>query len=330
MNTATIKPLLITSGEPAGIGPDVCLEAAFWEWPVVVMACPDLLYRRARLLNKDITLCEYQPDFPRLSPKGHLQVIPLPLGTPTIAGVLNPENAPYVMTMLHEAVRRCCEGEFSALVTAPVHKAVINQAGIAFTGHTEFFAHQCGIPQVVMMLASDAMKVALVTTHLALKDVSAAVTSEKIFQVVQQLDSGLKRDFGIKTPRIAVAGLNPHAGEGGYLGREEIDTIIPAIKILQQQSIHIAGPFSADTLFMPALLADYDVVLSMYHDQGLPVIKYASFGHAVNVTLGLPIIRTSVDHGTALHLAGTGHADSGSLFAAVYMAFQMVQSRRGS
>lgn len=327
MNTVAIKPLLITSGEPAGIGPDLCLEAALWEWPVVVMACPDLLYRRARLLNKDITLCEYQPDVSYVSPKGHLQVIPLPLRAPTIAGVLNTENAAYVMTMLYEAVTRCRGGEFSALITAPVHKAVINQAGIAFTGHTEFFARQCGVAQVVMMLASDAMKVALVTTHLPLKDVSAAITSEKLFQIVHQLYAGLERDFGIKAPRIAVAGLNPHAGEGGYLGREEIDTIIPAIKILQQQSIPIEGPFSADTLFTPALLADYDAVLAMYHDQGLPVIKYASFGHAVNVTLGLPIIRTSVDHGTALHLSGTGRADSGSLFAAVQMAFQMVQSR---
>jgi 4-hydroxythreonine-4-phosphate dehydrogenase len=247
-----------------------------------------------------------------------------------VAGTLNPENAPYVIDTLTTAIERCLSGEFSALITAPVHKAIINQAGYEFTGHTEFFAEYCNVAQVVMMLACAEMKVALVTTHLPLKKVPDAVTSALIIDVITTLTGSLQNDFGISHPTIYVAGLNPHAGEGGYLGREEIEVISPALAILQQRGIDVRGPLPADTMFTSHNANTCDAFVAMYHDQGLSVLKYAGFGRAVNITLGLPIIRTSVDHGTALDLAGTGQADTGSLMAAVEMAASIVNVRENA
>ena len=322
-----MKPLLVSSGEPAGIGPDLCLSLATLSHPLVVVADKSVLIERAKKLHRDIRFIDYVPDEPLLYQVGQLYVLSLPSPAPVVEGVLNPDNSAYVIKMLELATEGCLRGEFSGLVTAQVHKGIINQAGIAFTGHTELLAERCGVERVVMMLACEAMKVALVTTHMPLQGVSAAITEELISQVVRKLHQGLQCDFAIKQPRIGVAGLNPHAGEGGYLGMEEIDTIQPALAKLRKESIDVCGPFPADTLFTPHYLNECDVFLTMYHDQGLPVLKYAGFGRAVNVTLGLPIVRTSVDHGTALELAGTGKADSGSLIAAVEMALLIVNNR---
>ena len=319
-----MKPLLVSSGEPAGIGPDICLELAATQWPVVVLGDKQVLQVRSKQLNRDISFVDYAPGQPLIHNGKTLTVLNVPCEVAVKAGVLDPRNSQAVMTMLDLAVTRCLKGEFTALVTAPVHKAVINQANIPFTGHTEFLAERCHAEQVIMMLASKKMKVALLTTHLPLRQVPDAITIPSVISTVSELHRSFQTYFNIARPRIAVAGLNPHAGEGGYLGREEIDVLIPAIHILQQQNINVAGPYPADTLFTPHQLAQYDVALAMYHDQGLPVIKYADFSLAVNVTLGLPMIRTSVDHGTALELAGTGKADSSSLFSAVDMALAMV------
>ena len=310
-----MKPLLVTSGEPSGIGPDLCLELAAANLPVVVMCDPVLLAQRAQQLKIKLTIDEYNGGSSLSNIDNHLSILSLPCAEPVVAGCLNEANAPYVINMLTQAVNYCLCGDFSALITAPVHKAIINQAGFSFTGHTEFFAQACNVDQVVMMLVCPLMRVALITTHLPLQQVSSAITFDKIITVITILNQSLKRDFGILQPRIHVSGLNPHAGEGGYLGREEIDVIIPALNYLRSQGIHVDGPFSADTMFTTA--NDCDVFVVMYHDQGLPVLKYAGFGNAVNVTLGLPFMRTSVDHGTALELAGTGRADAGSLLAAV-------------
>lgn len=322
-----MKPLLVSSGEPAGIGPDLCLDLADFSYPLVVLADKSVLIERAKKLHRDITFIDYVPGQALAYQAGQLHVLSLPSTVVVAAGKLNPDNGAYVINMLTLATQKCLRGEFSGLVTAPVHKGVVNQAGIAFTGHTELLADLCGIERVVMMLACDAMKVALVTTHLPLHLVPAAITQDLIHQVVRELHQGLQRDFAIMHPRIAVAGLNPHAGEGGYLGTEEIDCIQPALTQLRKEDIDVRGPFPADTLFTPHYLKECDVFLTMYHDQGLPVLKYAGFGRAVNVTLGLPIVRTSVDHGTALELAGTGKADSGSLIAAVEMALLIVNNR---
>ncbi len=322
-----MKPLLVSSGEPAGIGPDLCLDLAALALPLVVLADKSVLIARAKKLRRDITFIDYVPGEPLTYLSGQLHVLSLPSDEPVIAGVLNPANGAYVMKMLVRATEGCLCGEFAGLVTAPVHKGIINQAGIVFTGHTEFLAQYCGVEHVVMMLACEVMNVALVTTHLPLKQVPSAITADLICRVVRILHKGLQRDFGIENPRIFVAGLNPHAGEGGYLGTEEIDTTQPALAQLRQENIDVRGPFPADTLFTPPHLRECDVFLTMYHDQGLPVLKYAGFGKAVNVTLGLPIVRTSVDHGTALDLAGTGMADSGSLIAAVDMAVMIAKNR---
>ena len=322
-----MMPLLVTSGEPAGIGPDLCLALAELALPIVVLADRAVLQGRAKQLQYSVRLLNYNPGF-YLQPKaGELVVWSLPCAAPVAAGELNPANSRYVMTMLELAVTHCLQKEFSALITAPVNKAIINQAGIPFTGHTEFLAERCKVAQVVMMLACQTMKVALATTHLPLADVPKAITSELILEVSKQLHHCLQKDFGLQSPKILVAGLNPHAGEGGYLGREEIEVIAPALKQLQAQAIDVRGPYPADTLFTQENMQQADAFLAMYHDQGLPVLKHASFGNAVNITLGLPIIRTSVDHGTALPLAGSGRADSGSLIAAVNMAMQMVAQR---
>ena len=318
-----MKPLLVSSGEPAGIGPDLCLTLAGSDYPCVVLGDLTVLQERAKQLGLSINFESYQQGIEPTRALNHLTVLSIPTAVPVISGVLNPLNASYVINMLTLAVERCLLGEFSALVTAPVHKAIINQAGIAFTGHTEFLAQFCQVNTVVMMLACSAMKVALVTTHLPLRDVPDAITSTLLIDVITQLDKSLRLDFQVQSPKIRVAGLNPHAGEGGYLGREEIDVIEPALTTLKKIGIDVEGPFPADTMFTPSNALTCDAFVAMYHDQGLSVLKYAGFGEAVNVTLGLPIIRTSVDHGTALELAGTGLAHSGSLSAACEMAATM-------
>jgi 4-hydroxythreonine-4-phosphate dehydrogenase len=322
------QPLIaVTSGEPAGIGPELCLKLADWSGAghPVVLGDRDLLAERAAALDWSITLRDYMPG--QSAAAGHLDVLHLPLAKPAQAGLLDPANGPYVLKLLDRALLGCQRGEFAAIATAPVHKGVINQAGMAFTGHTEYLAEKTGTPLVVMMLAGDTprgpLRVALATTHLPLKDVPAAITADLLERILRILDHDLRRKYGIAAPRILVTGLNPHAGEGGYLGREEIDIIEPLLERLRREGLQLSGPHPADTLFTPPVLAGGDAVLAMYHDQGLTALKYATFGNGINVTLGLPIIRTSVDHGTALTLAGTGQANPGSLFAAVAEAARM-------
>lgn len=322
-----MKPLLVTSGEPAGIGPDICLALAAHNYPVVILGDKTVLAARAKQLSLSIKFDDYQKGVLPVSAPNHLTVLSIPCPVPVVPGKLDSLNAPYVVQMLTMAAERCLSGEFAAIITAPVNKAVINQSGLPFTGHTEFFAQKCQVDSIVMMLACKEMKVALVTTHLPLKDIAAAITIPSIINVISILDICLKRDFSIQNPKIYVAGLNPHAGEGGYLGNEEIDTIIPALSALQKKGINVHGPYPADTMFSPHNLDDADVFVAMYHDQGLPVLKYAGFGEAVNITLGLPIIRTSVDHGTALELAGTGMAEASSLLAAVDVANNLAGMR---
>lgn len=322
-----MKPLLVSSGEPSGIGPDICLALASLNLPIVVLGDKVMLAERAKMLKLDIELCDYNSALPLVKRRGQLQILSLPTAVPVIAGQINPQNGKYVIDMLQLALDRCLQNEFSGLVTAPVHKAVINQANIPFTGHTEFLAEYCDVEIVVMMLACETMKVALVTTHLPLQAVPQAVTIDLIVKIIRTLQRALQQDFGLPNPRIYVAGLNPHAGEGGYLGREEIEVIIPALSLLRAEKIEVKGPFPADTMFTPRNQKDCDVFVAMYHDQGLPVLKYVGFGQAINITLGLPIIRTSVDHGTALQLAGTGQAESSSLIAAINMAVKMVAAR---
>ncbi|KTD19943.1 4-hydroxythreonine-4-phosphate dehydrogenase PdxA [Legionella londiniensis] len=322
-----MKPVLVTSGEPAGIGPDICLALAATGWPVVVMGDKSLLAKRAKKLGISLNLVDYRKNNTSIGARGSLTVLPLPCLAEASAGVLNPDNAKYVMQMLGYATERCLQGEFSALVTAPVHKGVINQGGYSFSGHTEFLAASCGIKTVVMMLASTQLRVALATTHLPLKEVPLKLTKTLLTDVIHCLHEALRKDFGIEHPKICVAGLNPHAGEGGYLGKEEIEVITPVLNNLRQEGLSLFGPLPADTMFSASNLQSNDVFLAMYHDQGLPVIKYADFGRAVNITLGLPFIRTSVDHGTALELAGTGLADASSLLAAVEMAINVARNR---
>lgn len=322
-----MKPLLVSSGEPAGIGPELCLSLADREIPVVVIGDKDLLSERARAIGKAITLTDYVPERKLTLRKNHLTILHIPCKKKSKPGILDKANAFYVIELLKKAIELCLSQSFSALVTAPVHKGIINEAGIPFTGHTEFLAAQCSADTVVMMLACPEMKVALVTTHLPLKDVPRAINRKLIKQVIQILNQSLINEFNLDKPKIAVAGLNPHAGENGYLGREEIEIINPCLQELQQQGLDVIGTLPADTMFTPHYLNTCDAFVAMYHDQGLPVLKYAGFGHAVNVTLGLPIIRTSVDHGTALDLAGRGIADAGSLNAAVDFALKMVTNR---
>jgi len=319
--------IAVTSGEPAGIGPELCLKLAGWsgEGRPVVLGDRELLRQRARLLGLDIVLRDYSPTVPAASDA--LDIIHVPLAAPAEAGILDAANGHYVLALLDRALAGCQSGEFAAMATAPVHKGVINEAGVAFTGHTEYLAEKTGTPLVVMMLAGDTpagpLRVALATTHLPLKDVPAAITADLLERTLRILDADLRSKYGISAPRILVAGLNPHAGEGGYLGREEIDIIEPVLLKLCGAGLHLSGPHPADTMFTPPVLAGGDAVLAMYHDQGLTALKYATFGNGINVTLGLPIIRTSVDHGTALALAGSGKADAGSLFAAVTEAARM-------
>jgi 4-hydroxythreonine-4-phosphate dehydrogenase len=322
----------LTPGEPAGIGPDLCLLLARQAQPhaLIAIASRDLLAERAHGLNLAIRLIAVGPgNWPSApAPAGSLFVWDTPLAAAVLPGQLDPANAGYVLETLSRAGQGCLDGHFAGMITAPVHKGVINQAGIPFSGHTEFLAELTHSEQVVMMLATHGLRVALVTTHLPLKDVAAAITAERLTRVSRILDHDLRTKFGIARPHILVCGLNPHAGEGGHLGREEIEVIEPTLELLRGEGIDLVGPLPADTLFTPKHLEHCDAVLAMYHDQGLPVLKFKGFGAAVNITLGLPIIRTSVDHGTALDLAGSGRVDSGSLQVALETAYRMADSRR--
>lgn len=324
--------LALTAGEPAGIGPELCLQLALEirMAGIVVVASQPLLEARARQMDLPVVLHPWRPgEAPRME-AGHVSVLHVEGCASHQAGRPDPASSAYVLKTLEIAGNGCLGGDFDGMVTAPVHKGVINDAGVPFSGHTEFLQELCGVRRVVMMLATEQLRVALVTTHLPLKNVSAAITPERLSQVTRILDADLKRFFGIEKPRILVAGLNPHAGEGGYLGREEIETIEPTLDKLRGEGMSLTGPLPADTLFTPHWLGQADAVLAMYHDQGLPVLKFQGFGRAVNITLGLPIVRTSVDHGTALDLAGTGRADSGSLHTAIKVGEQMARCRKSS
>lgn len=321
-----IPRIAITAGEPAGIGPDIILTLAqqAHSAELVVIADPDMMQQRAALLGVPITLLPLDnASAAKPQAAGTLTIHPIPVTKPVTAGTLDSANAAYVVATLQAAVDGCLADQYDAMVTAPVQKSVINDAGIAFTGHTEFLAAATATERVVMMLATDQLRVALATTHLALKDVPGAITATLLQQTLGILHHDLQTRFGIKQPRIAVLGLNPHAGESGHMGREEIDTIIPALETLRDQGMQLQGPLPADTAFKPKVLTQCDAVFAMYHDQGLPVLKYAGFGNAVNITLGLPIVRTSVDHGTALDVAGSGQADAGSLAQALAIAIEM-------
>jgi 4-hydroxythreonine-4-phosphate dehydrogenase len=328
MTSSPLPRIALTPGEPAGIGPDLAVMLAQREQAGVLVAlgAPDVLAGRARQLGLPLTLTPWAGQ-PHASRAGELYVLPVPVAVPVSAGRLDVCNAAHVLAMLERAAAGCLDGEFDAVVTAPVQKSVINETGVPFSGHTEFFQEKAGVDRVVMMLACPGLRVALATTHLPLKDVPAAITGPLLHEVLAILAGDLRTKFGIARPRILVAGLNPHAGEGGHLGHEEIDTIIPALASFPDRDCELRGPLPADTLFTPKYLAQADAVLAMFHDQGLPVLKHMGFGHAVNITLGLPFIRTSVDHGTALDLAGSGRADSGSLEAALAAALDMISRR---
>ena len=319
--------VVITPGEPAGIGPDLVVQLAQRDWPVELVICADatLLQDRAKLLGLPLTLLPYQPNHqPVPQREGTLTLLPVSLRAPVMPGQLCTENGHYVVDTLARACDGCLSGEFAALITGPVHKGVINEAGIPFTGHTEFFEARSHSDKVVMMLATEELRVALVTTHLPIKAISDAITPELLREIITILHHDLRTKFGIPSPHVLVCGLNPHAGEGGHMGTEEIDTIIPVLNEMRAKGMNLSGPLPADTLFQPKYLENADAVLAMYHDQGLPVLKYQGFGRGVNITLGLPFIRTSVDHGTALDLAGQGKADVGSFITALNLAIKMI------
>ncbi len=325
--------LALTCGEPAGIGIDLTLEIAqqVQDAQLIVIADASVLRERAALLDLNIKLIDYDKNTATApSSAGELIVLDTPCAAPVTAGVLDKANAQYVLNTLDRALEGCLSGEFDAMVTAPLHKGVINDAGIPFSGHTEYLAKHSNAPLPVMMLAADKFRVALATTHLPLKDVSAAITETSLSKVIEVLHHDLQQKFGLDNPTIYICGLNPHAGEGGHLGMEEIETITPTIEKFQKQGMDLVGPLPADTLFTEKYLKNADAVLAMFHDQGLPVLKHASFGRAINITLGLPIIRTSVDHGTALDLAGKGVADSGSLKAAIKIAIELSSASKTS
>ncbi|MXZ81570.1 MAG: 4-hydroxythreonine-4-phosphate dehydrogenase PdxA [Gammaproteobacteria bacterium] len=322
--------IVISSGEPAGIGPDICLAASMQPFParLAFVADPDLVASRARLLGLEVDIREIVPDdeLPVHCP-GVMQILPDRAPCPTVPGRLNPLNGAHVTAIIDEAINRCSAGKCDAMVTAPVQKSVINDAGIPFTGHTEWIAARTGTEYPVMMLANDRLRVCLATTHIPLRQVPESITEEGLCRTLDIIHSDMKRLFGIGNSRIAVCGLNPHAGEAGHLGSDEADIIEPAIARMKNEGLHIVGPVPADTAFTARSLGGYDVILAMYHDQGLPVIKHSGFGEIVNITMGLPIIRTSVDHGTALDLAGTGRAEHSSLCAAIDMAIDFARRR---
>lgn len=320
-------PLYVTSGEPAGIGPDICLSLAdrIDERPIVILADLDMLKQRAQILQKEINFVEYKGQT-ESSVQGELYVEHVPVNQDVILGELNPQNSAYVLEQLRRSADYAMSGKSVGVATAPVQKSVINDAGIHFSGHTEYYQEFAGVDRVVMMLATKTLRVALATTHLPLRDVADAITKQRLHQVIDILIHDLKTKFKISNPRILVCGLNPHAGEGGYLGHEEIDTINPVLEDYRAQGIDMSLSMPADTLFTPENLKNADAVLAMYHDQGLPVLKSQGFGEAINITLGLPFIRTSVDHGTALSLAGTGLAKGSSLHVAVDLALDLARN----
>ncbi|WP_406703760.1 4-hydroxythreonine-4-phosphate dehydrogenase PdxA [Sodalis sp.] len=322
--------IVITPGEPAGIGPDLVALLAQQAWPVELVICADpaLLTARARQLNLPLRLHPYRPKEPATPRQaGELTVLAIEASAPVTAGELNAANSHYVIATLARACDGCLSGEFAALLTGPVHKGIINDGGLPFSGHTEYFAERSGRDRVVMMLATASLRVALATTHLPLLAAPGAITRQSLDEVITILVQDLKRQFAIAEPCIYVCGLNPHAGEGGHMGREEIEVITPALDTLRAKGYNLVGPLPADTLFQPKYLQQADAVLAMYHDQGLPVLKYQGFGRAVNITLGLPFIRTSVDHGTALELAGSGQAEAGSIKTALNLAIDMIKHR---
>ncbi|HCH70389.1 MAG TPA: 4-hydroxythreonine-4-phosphate dehydrogenase PdxA [Colwellia sp.] len=323
--------IAITPGEPAGIGPDLVVYIAQQAWPVqlVVVASKELIKQRAEQLNLPVILIDYDANLePIPQVAGTLTILDIPLSQPCIPGTLDTNNGAYVVETLKVASDKNMSGEFEAIVTGPVHKGLINKSGVPFSGHTEYFANQANCPDVVMMLTTKGLRVALVTTHIPLAYVAKAITFERLQKVTRILHKDLQSKFGIKNPKIYACGINPHAGEDGHLGREEIDVMEPAFAELRAEGINVIGPLPADTIFQEKYLKDADAILSMYHDQGLPVLKYKGFGSSVNITLGLPFIRTSVDHGTALELAGNGSADSGSMIEAISSAIDLVNSSK--
>lgn len=326
-----IPRIVLCTGEPAGIGPDIVIDVINHPFSaeLIAIADPQLLARRANLLGRPFRLQDYDPAAaPARHEPGTLKLVPLPAKKDVAPGIPVTCNGEYILESIRQAVQGCLQGEFQAMVTAPVNKAVINQAGIPFTGHTEFIAELCGVAQPVMMLMNDSLRVALVTTHVPLAQVTSCLTRERLQQVITVVNHDMQQRMGIKNPRLLVCGLNPHAGEDGFLGREEIEVITPVLETLRSAGVAVTGPVPADTAFTPARLRHIDAVISMYHDQGLPVLKAQGFGEIVNVTLGLPLIRTSVDHGTALELAGTGKARSNSLRAAILCAINMASADR--
>lgn len=322
--------IAITPGEPAGIGPELMLALAAQDWPaeLVVIADPELIQSRADALGTPLTLQPYRPDLPPQPQRaGTLTIAPVKLARPALPGVLDEANGLYVLETLKRASDGNMSGEFAAVVTGPVHKGIINKAGVSFSGHTEFFAQQANVPDVVMLLAAPGLRVAQVTTHIPLAYVAKAITEDRLSKIIRILHAELKSKFALPSPRIYVCGLNPHAGEDGHLGREELDIIIPTLETLRAEGMDLVGPLSSDTVFQQKYMQDADAFLAMYHDQGLPVLKYIGFGQAVNITLGLPFIRTSVDHGTALELAGTNKIDAGSMLCALNQAIEMIEKR---
>ena len=327
--TRPIPRIALTAGEPAGIGPDLCIQLAQkkQDCELIIIADPQLLTQRAAQLNLNIAINLFDANkTPQTNKPGSITVLPVLLKGESTCGQLSSANSPYVTETIRIATQGCLDNTFDAMVTAPVHKGIINEANIAFSGHTEFIADITG-GHPVMMLATPGLRVALVTTHLPLSEVSSAITADRLSRVITLLDKDLRQLFDLSNPKILVCGLNPHAGENGHLGREEIEIIEPTLELLKNQGINLHGPLPADTLFTPKYLESADAVLAMYHDQGLPVLKHMGFGQAVNITLGLPIIRTSVDHGTALDLAGTGNANLGSLELAIKTALEMALSK---
>ena len=318
--------IALTAGEPAGIGPDLCVLVARRPHPgrIVVLGDADVLRERARARGIPFDV----PAYPGRDRAPAVSLLAIPTATKVRAGHLDPANGRHVVALLDRAIDGCRSGEFDAMVTAPVQKSTINDAGMPFTGHTEYLAERTGTGRVVMMLVGGGMRVALATTHLPVADVSRALTRDSLEETLRIVDRDLRERFGIAHPRILVAGLNPHAGESGYLGREEIDVIRPVIEALAREGLRVEGPFPADTLYTPRMLEGADATVAMFHDQGLPVLKHASFGKGINVTLGLPIVRTSVDHGTALDRAGSGEVDAGSLDEALALAFELAARRR--
>jgi len=325
-----IKRIAITSGEPAGIGPELIVKIAQYDYDdqLIAIGDPQLFIDTAKALNLPLVIKTYDKEQLIASKQGELYIQSTPLSSPAIAGSLNKDNAAYVLRTLTIACQGCLENNFNAMVTPPVHKGIINDAGISFSGHTEFLQQLTSTKEVVMMLATEDLRVALVTTHIPLKDVSSAISKDKLANIINVLYYDLQTKFAIKDPNVLVCGLNPHAGEDGHMGTEEITTITPVIKDFITKGYQLVGPLPADTLFTDKYLKDCDAVLAMYHDQGLPVLKYSGFGKAVNITLGLPIIRTSVDHGTAIDIAGQNKADIGSLQVAIRYAATLAHQRQ--